>query len=115
MQSLISRTKNDFQIIGTSETRLEKTQQTATYIQLENYSIEHVPTESANEGVLLCDFNDEYLRPLSEKLISETKVVMLLGDFNIDLLKYDSNKNISDFLNIIHSANLCPNITLLLD
>ena len=61
------------------------------------------------------DFNDEYLRPLSEKLISETKVVMLLGDFNIDLLKYDSNKNVSDFLNIIHSANLCPNITLLLD
>ena len=61
------------------------------------------------------NFNDEYLRPLSEKLISETKVVMLLGDFNIDLLKYDSNKNVSDFLNIIHSANLCPSITLLLD
>ena len=46
------------------------------------------------------DFNDEYLKPLSEKLISETKVVMLLGDFNIDLLKYDSNKNVSDFLDI---------------
>ena len=57
------------------------------------------------------DFNDGYLKPLSEKLISETKVVMLLGDFNIDLLKYDSNKNVSDFLDIIHSANLFPNIT----
>ena len=33
------------------------------------------------------EFNDEYLKPLSEKLISENKKVVLLGDFNIDLLK----------------------------
>ena len=37
------------------------------------------------------EFNDEYL-----------KEVILLGDFNIDLLKCDSNKNVSDFLDIIY-------------
>ena len=57
------------------------------------------------------EFNDEYLKPLSEKLISENKEVILLGDFNIDLLKCDSNKNVSDFLDIIYSTNLIPNIT----
>ena len=57
------------------------------------------------------EFNDEYLKPFSEKLISENKEVMLLGDFNIDLLKCDSNKNISDFLYIIFHVNLLPNIT----
>ena len=57
------------------------------------------------------EFNDKYLKPLSEKLISENKEVILLGDFNIDLLKCDSNKNVSDFLDIIYSTNLVPNIT----
>ena len=57
------------------------------------------------------EFSDEYLKPLSEKLNSENSEVILLGDFNIDLLKYDSNKNVSDFLDIIYSTNLVPNIT----
>ena len=57
------------------------------------------------------EFNNEYLKPHSEKLISENKEVIFLGDFNIDILKYDSNKNVSDFLDIIYSSNLLPNIT----
>ena len=57
------------------------------------------------------EFIDEYLKPLTEKLISENREVILLGDFNIDLLKWDSNKNVSDFLDIKYSTNLLPNIT----
>ena len=57
------------------------------------------------------EFNDEYLKPLSEKLISRNKEVILLSDFNIDLLECESNKNVSDFLDIIYSTNLLPNIT----
>ena len=53
LESLISKSKNDFQIIGISETRLKKTQETTTNIHLKNYNIEHVPTASSNEGVLL--------------------------------------------------------------
>ena len=57
------------------------------------------------------DINDEYLKPLSENLISENKEVILVGHFNIDLLKCDSNKNVvSDFLDIIYSTNLLPNL-----
>ena len=43
---------------------------------------------------------------LLEKLISENKEVILLRDFNIDFLKCYSNKNVSNFLDIIYSANL---------
>ena len=53
LQSLISKSKNDFQIIGISETRLKKTRQTTANIQLANYNIECGPTESVNRGVLL--------------------------------------------------------------
>ena len=62
LESLISKSKNDSQIIGISETRLKKTQETTTNIQLENYNIEHVPTESANGGVLL------YIKKINYKL-----------------------------------------------
>ena len=57
------------------------------------------------------EFNDKYRKSLSEKLISQNKEVILLGDFNIDLLKCDSNKNVSDFLDIIHSTNFVTKIT----
>ena len=53
LESLISKSENDFQVIGISETTLKKTQETTTKIQLENFNIEHVLTESANGGVLL--------------------------------------------------------------
>ena len=45
--------RKDSQITDISETRLKKTQKTATNIQLENYDVEHIPTESANGAVLL--------------------------------------------------------------
>ena len=48
-----SKSKNDFQIIGISETRLKKTQETTKNIHPKNYNIEQVPTESSNGGVLL--------------------------------------------------------------
>ena len=37
----------------------------------------------------LNEFNDYYLNQLSHKLSSENKPVILLGDFNVDLMKYD--------------------------
>ena len=53
LESLISKSKNDFEILGILETRLKKTQETTTNIHLKNYNIEDVPTESSNGGVLL--------------------------------------------------------------
>ena len=57
------------------------------------------------------DLNDEYLKPLSENLTSGNKEVILLDDFNTDLLKCDSIKDISNFLDIIYFTNVLPNIT----
>ena len=56
LESLISKLKNDFQIIGISETRLKKTQETITNIQLEIFNVEHVSTDSANGGYQKSNF-----------------------------------------------------------
>ena len=37
------------------------------------------------------EFNDVYLHDVLEKLSNENKTVVLVGNFNIDLLKYDSD------------------------
>ena len=37
------------------------------------------------------EFNDVYLHDVLEKLSNENKTVVLMGNFNIDLLKYDSD------------------------
>ena len=36
-----------------------------------------------------------------------------MGDYNIDLLKYDSHPHTNDFLNIMYSNNFIPVITRL--
>ena len=44
------------------------------------------------------EFNDHFLAPLLEKASLENKSIFLLGDFNIDLLKSDSDNDVSEFL-----------------
>ena len=71
--------------------------------KLESVFIEIIQKDSKNKAggciyrhryIQHSEFNDEYLNPLSEKLISENNEVILLGDFYIDLLKCDLNKNV---------------------
>ena len=59
----------------------------------------------------LSDFNRNYFSPLLEKLKYENKSVVLLGDFKADLLKYDSDSDMSDFLDVMFSNALLPHIT----
>ena len=50
------------------------------------------------------EFNSLFLNTLSENLLSEkNKEIILLGDFNIDLLKYEKDHNTADFLDQLHS------------
>ena len=58
----------------------------------------------------ISDFNKYYLSNLIETLSLENKKIVLLVDFNVDLLKYDSNHDIFDFLDTMRS-NLLPHIT----
>ena len=55
-------------------------------------------------------FNSIYLNDLLEKLSHVNKNVILIGDFNIDLLKYDTNSDCSDFLDAMYDNFLLPHI-----
>jgi hypothetical protein len=58
------------------------------------------------------DFNYNYLSPLLDKVSSENKTLILLGDFNVDLLKSNTDHNISNFLDILGSNSVLPAILL---
>ena len=57
------------------------------------------------------DFNKYYLSNLTETLSLENKKIVLLGDFNVDLLNYDSNHDVYDVLYTMHFNLLLPHIT----
>ena len=59
----------------------------------------------------LSGFNHNYLSPLVEKLSYENKSIVLFGDFNADLLKYDSDTDTSNFLDLMFSNALLPLIS----
>ena len=56
-------------------------------------------------------FNKHYLSSIIETLSSQNKKTILLGDFNVDLLNYDSNHDVSNFLDTMDSNLLLPQIT----
>ena len=57
------------------------------------------------------EFSDLFLKYLTERVTKENnKEVILIGDFNIDLIKSNSNTNASEFLDIIYSSNILPHI-----
>ena len=58
----------------------------------------------------LSEFNNHYLSNLLDNLSGKSKTVVLLGDFNADLLKYDKDCNVSDFLDTMYSNLLLPHI-----
>ena len=82
------------------------------YIQTTNPSSTNIivgciyrhPTMALNE------FNYYYLNSLLEKLAKEQKTVFLLGDFNIDLLKYEEHKATNEFLDSLSSNVVLPYI-----
>ena len=47
-----------------------------------------------------------------EKVSYENKVVFIMGNFKINLLNYEPNRETADFLNNMHSNSLVPYITL---
>src|SRR6218665_993994 len=61
-------------------------------------------------GQNLITFNDEFNLILSE-LCKKYKIIHLAGDFNIDLLKYQSHNLTNQFVNCIAAHHLLPTIT----
>ena len=60
-----------------------------------------------------CTFNDHYLNPLLEKLSKEAnKTILFLGDFNTDLLNFDTFHYINTFLDDLACNFFQPRILL---
>ena len=59
------------------------------------------------------DFTNDFISPLLLKLQKESsKRVFLLGDFNIDLLKYEISDSVNNFIDTLSSNFLLPLIFL---
>ena len=58
------------------------------------------------------DFNQNFFEQIIKELIHDNKITYLLGDFNIDLLKLETDDNINSFYNILTSNLFVPHITL---
>lgn len=59
----------------------------------------------------LREFNS-FLTPIFSKTNLENKTLILMGDFNIDLLKVEEDPQIASFLDLVSSNFLQPHITL---
>ena len=61
-------------------------------------------------NVSVGEFTDGFLEPLLEKLAFEKKEVILMGDFNINLLNCNIDKNTSDYVDTLYSHAFFPTI-----
>ena len=60
----------------------------------------------------LSEFNNDYLNSVSEKLLHEkNKHIILMGNFNVDLLKYTADTSTAQFQDQMYSSSLLPQIT----
>ena len=57
-------------------------------------------------------FNEKYFNEVISKITDEKKVCYLAGDFNIDLLKSETNSDTKDFFDSLTSNLFVPHITL---
>ena len=57
------------------------------------------------------EFNGIYLKDLLENLSHENKTIVIMEDFNIGLLKYDTEKVSADFLDDVYASFLLPYIS----
>ena len=58
----------------------------------------------------LNDFNNDYLNLLLVELSKEKEAVFLLGDYNVDLSKYEQHFPNNEFLDSLASSMLFPDI-----
>ena len=64
-----------------------------------------------NPNLAVTEFNECYLQSFLDKLSLGNKDVILMGDFNMDLLHYETHNQSRDFLDKMFSASLKPHIT----
>ena len=63
-------------------------------------------------GLTIQEINFDFFQSLIDTLATENKNIVVLGDFNVDLLHYESNNPIREFLDLMFSASLILQITV---
>ena len=61
-------------------------------------------------NIAITEFNSDFLEPLLTKISFENKEVILLGDYNINLLNCESDKNKCNFLELMLYFSFMPQI-----
>ena len=61
-------------------------------------------------NVLVAEFTSDFINPILEKLSHEKKEIILMGDFNINILNCDSDKDTTDFIDTMYASSLYPTI-----
>ena len=88
--------------------------------ELESIFIEIINKTSKNTTVgciykhttlSISEFNNTYIKDLLVKANSENKEIMLMGDFNINLLNYESNESVANFLDTNCTHGFLPYIS----
>ena len=162
LESILTLMGYKFDVIGITETKINKNKSPIFDINMEDYKCYHTPSEAEKGGAMLyiqneitskprndldslvykskqlesifieiinagqkntivgCiyrhpsmdleEFNDEILNLLMEKIGSENKNIFLMGAFNVDLMKTESDTQSSQFFDTITSNLLIPHI-----
>ena len=58
--------------------------------------------------ITVCKFSEGYLGPILSDIAKENKQCILMGDFNVNLLKSDSDEAVSLFYNTLTSHHYSP-------
>ena len=103
---LLNKTRNDLNICKFCE--LELTFIETIYHKKSNILVGCIYSHSPMD---LHKFNNYYLNELLHKLSSENKSVILLGDFNVDLMKSDNHHPTNEFRDSLSSHLFLPHIT----
>ena len=106
---------------GISYTRkgnLENTMYKSKELESVFYEVENPGKKSEIYGCIYrhpcmdADLFNEYLEKLLKKITSEKKIAFLMGDFNMDLLKTETDEKIGNYYDTWNSHLFVPHITL---
>ena len=88
----------------------KKSEMESTFIEIFNPTKSNiiVGTIYRHPSMDLNDFNCNYLNKLSENISKEQKSVLLLGEFNVNLLNYNDHNQTNEFLDSLASNSFIP-------
>ena len=57
--------------------------------------------------VYVSEFTIDFIKPLLETLVTEKKEIILMGEYNINILNCSSDNETSDFIDTMYASAFC--------